>query len=244
MQALRILVVEDEFIIATNLKLILEDLGYEPYEPVSNKKQAIQFLKDNEVDIAILDINLDGRHEGIEVGRFICENQHIPFIYLTSNADRATIDEAKQTRPNAYLIKPFTAEDIYAAIETAVAGNSPTPILQSEEEKLNILAESFFIKLGSKFFKVEINDITHFEADGKMMNLYTVKNNKFTIRTSMEGLLSQLKNYSFLRIHRSFCINTRHLDIINGEFVVVNQEQIPIGRNYRDELLGRIRTLS
>jgi len=243
MQALRILIVEDEFIIAANLKQMLEGLGYDPYVPASSKNEALEFLNNYEVDLAILDINLNGKHEGIEVGKHINEHTHIPFIYLTSNSDKATIDEAKQTFPRSYLIKPFTEEDIYSSIEMAIASVKVNEE-NKEEEKLNILQDSFFIKLGTKYYKVDINNILYFEADGKMMNIYTLQQQKFTIRCSLESLLTQLKSYSFIRIHRSFCINSKYLEVINNEFVIVNNIQIPLGRNFRDDLLTRIKTIS
>ncbi|MBJ7428866.1 MAG: response regulator, partial [Bacteroidia bacterium] len=121
MEALKILIVEDEFIIASNLKLMLEDLGYAPYNPAGSKKEAMEALVKLEIDLVILDINLNGKHEGIEIANYIKDNLHIPFIFLTSNADKETINEAKNTLPKAYLIKPFTEEDIYSAIEMAMA---------------------------------------------------------------------------------------------------------------------------
>jgi two-component system response regulator LytT len=248
MNALKILIVEDEFIIATNLKMMLEDLGYEPLSPTGNEKEAIEILQTQEVDMAILDINLNGKHEGITVGKYIYEHLSIPFLYLTSNSDKGTIQEAKLTHPNSYLIKPFTSEDIYSAIEMAIAG-SPTKAIRSEpnkeaEEQVNILANCIFVKLGNKYCKVEIADITYFEADGKLMNIYTIQNQRFSIRQSLEGLFTQLKPFNFIRVHRSFCINSKHLSAINNEYVIVNNQQIPLGRNFREELLGRIKTLS
>ncbi len=241
MQSLRILIVEDEFIIANNLKMMLEDLGYYPFEPVMNLEEAAEVLKNNNVDLAILDINLNNKHEGIDVARMINEKFQIPFIYLTSNADKETIHQAKQTNPRTYLIKPFVAEDIYAAIEIAATSGQP---LICEDQTLSILSDSIFIKLGNKYYKVDIRDITYFEADGKMMNIHTNLEQKFPIRISLESLYSQLKDFGFMRIHRGFCINTNHLAVINSEFVIVNNQQIPIGRNFRDNLLGRIKTLS
>ncbi len=242
MENIKILIVEDEFIIGRNLKLMLEDLGYEPFDPIDSTKDAIHLLESHDVDMAILDINLNGKHEGIEIGQYIHDNVHIPFIFLTSNADKSTIDQAKLTHPNAYLIKPFTSEDIYAAIETAL--NSSNNISNKEDEKLNILSDSFFIKLDRKYYKVDIQDISHFEADGKMMKIYTSKGREFLIRCSLESLFNQLKQYNFVRIHRGFCINPFHLAEINSEYVMVNNHQLPLGRNYRDDLLSRIKTLS
>jgi two-component system, LytTR family, response regulator LytT len=242
MENLRILIVEDEFIIASNLKMMLEDLGYSPVNPVGSKNEAIEVLTQEVVDLAILDINLSGKQEGIEVAKFINEQIQIPFIFLTSNADKATISEAKQTFPKSYLIKPFTEEDIYSAIEIALA--SENRVDSMEIEKLNIFKDSFFVKLGAKYFRVDIADIVYFEADGKLMHIYTKTEQKFSIRTSLESLLQQLKSFNFIRVHRSFCINPNFLEVINGDFVVVNKQQVPIGRNYRDDLLINIKTIS
>ncbi len=239
MNALRILIVEDEFIIASNLKMMLEDLCYLPYPPVGSKKEAIEALNTLDVDLAILDINLSGKQEGIEVAKYINENIRIPFIFLTSNSDKATINEAKYTHPKSYLIKPFAEEDIYSAIEMAIVS-----LVDDDNEKLNILQDSFFIKLGNKYFKVDISDILYFEADGKLMNIYTITGQKFSIRSSLESLLVQLKSYSFIRVHRSYCINTKYLEVINGEHVTLNNQLIPIGRNFRDELLASIKTIN
>ena len=241
MENIKIMIVEDEFIIARNLKMMLEDLGYDPFEPVDTVKDAILLLENNQVDMAILDINLSGKHEGIEIGKYINDNIHIPFIYLTSNADKATVDEAKQTHPNAYLIKPFTSDDIYAAIETAVSTQN---VLDKDEELLTILSDTFFIKLDRKYYKVDIKDISHFEADGKMMKIFTSKDQEFSIRCSLESLFNQLKPYNFVRVHRSFCINPLLLAEINNEYVTVNNKQLPLGRNFREDLLKRIKTLS
>ncbi len=239
MQALRILIVEDEFIIASNLKNMLQDLGYSPLNPAGSFKEAIDLLENNDVDMAILDINLNGKNEGIELAKYMNENIHIPFIFLTSNADKATIDLAKQTKPKAYLIKPFSEDDIYSAIEIAI-----TNLKTNSEKEINILNDSIFIKLGSKYHKVNIDEVIYFEADGKMMNIYNLHNQKFSIRTSLENLMLVFKGYSFLRVHRGYCINTKYLDEINGEFVKLKGQQIPIGRNYREQLISKIRTLS
>jgi DNA-binding LytR/AlgR family response regulator len=242
MNPARILIVEDEFIIATNLKNMLEDLGYEPYAPAGSKKEALRSLQENEVDLAILDINLDGKQEGIEIGQYIHDHCNFPFIYLTSNSDRNTINEARQTRPGAYLIKPFTEEDIFAAIEVAIGSYTEHAGL-SDDEFVPLVSDSLFVKNGNKFIKVKISEITHFEADGKTVMVHTLQHQKLQVRCSLENLLTQLQGFGFVRVHRGFCINSEHLSAINNEFVYIDDQNIPIGRVYKDELLKRIKTI-
>src|SRR5262249_24977554 len=120
-EPVRILIVEDELMVAANLAMILEDMGYEPYDAAGTKQEALDLLEKIKPDIAILDINLHGSPDGIEIGAYIRDHVQIPFIFLTSNSDKSTIESAKKVNPAAYLIKPFTDDDIFAAIEIAMA---------------------------------------------------------------------------------------------------------------------------
>lgn len=115
----RILVVDDEVIIADDLCSALDKLGYEALEPALSYKQAIEVLNSESVDLVILDINLGGRKTGMDVAEYIQEQLDIPFIYLSSHTDTKTLELAKNTMPYAYLVKPYSAADVMTAIEIA-----------------------------------------------------------------------------------------------------------------------------
>lgn len=116
----KILIVEDEFIIAAHLKSDLEELGYEVCQIAASVNDAEKAITKHQPDIALLDIRLQGEKLGTDLGKQLLEEGRIPFIYLTSHFDKGTIDEAKITRPSAYLVKPFNKEDVYVAIEMAI----------------------------------------------------------------------------------------------------------------------------
>lgn len=111
----KILVVEDEAITALNLKLDLEDLGYEVIDPVDNGKDAIEKAKENFPDIVLMDINIKGDMNGIEASEEISE-LGIPIIFLTANTDDYTAFEALKTAPYGYLSKPYTIKDLELTI--------------------------------------------------------------------------------------------------------------------------------
>tara|TARA_R110001592_G_scaffold3407_4_gene19172 strand:+ start:3224 stop:3835 length:612 start_codon:yes stop_codon:yes gene_type:complete len=115
----RILVVDDEVIIADDLCSTLNTLGYDVLEPALSYKQAIETLDTESVDLAILDINLGGKKTGMDVAEYIQEHLRIPFIYLSSHTDTKTLELAKNTMPYAYLVKPYGATDVMTAIEIA-----------------------------------------------------------------------------------------------------------------------------
>lgn len=248
MNRIRILVVEDEFIIASNLKNMLEDLGYECLEPAGTYKSALQKIDEETPDLVILDINLEGRNEGIQLGKYLQHEKLIPFIYLTSNSDKVTILEAKITQPRSYLIKPFSQEDIYAAVEMAIASlaeaeHQPTGELISEAGT-SILNKSLFVKVGNRYLKVMIEDITYIEADGKLINIVTVNQQKLPVKMTLEHMLELVKRFGLIRVQRSFLVNLKYLSAINGEYVYLGETPIPIGRQYKEELLRLINTIN
>lgn len=115
-----ILIVEDELIIATDLSLQLEKLGYNVCGIASSVEEARQLTQKHQPDLVLLDIHLHGKETGTMFGKELRENGDIPFIYITSHYDRATVEEVKTTRPNGYLVKPFSYEDVYVGIEMAL----------------------------------------------------------------------------------------------------------------------------
>ncbi len=238
MSKIKILVVEDEIVIADNICAILEDLGYEVLEPAIHYDEALETIKEELPDLAILDIQLGGRKDGIDLAWKIKEEYEFPFIFLTSNADAATVERAKKVAPPAYLVKPFNRDDLYTSIEMALY-NYIGKKKEDEQDDL-LIRDAIFIKEKNLFHKIKLSDIRYLKSDHVYVEIYTVHDVKHLIRGSLSDLSERLpKNY--YRTHRSYTINVDHMDAINSAYVLINGEQIPIGKNYRDDLLRKIR---
>lgn len=97
MDKVKILVVEDEIIIADDICDILSELGYDTLEPVINYSEAIEAIEKYKPDLAILDIQLAGSKDGIDLAWKIKEDYQLPYIFLTSHADPATVERAKKS---------------------------------------------------------------------------------------------------------------------------------------------------
>jgi DNA-binding NarL/FixJ family response regulator len=119
MSQIRVLIVDDEPVVASDIAQCLEDLDYSVSKAL-NVPKAQYYLETAYPDIALLDINLEGKQEGIELARLIRDKYRIPFVFLTSYADRNTIREAKLVQPAGYIVKPFDEQDLYAALEIAL----------------------------------------------------------------------------------------------------------------------------
>src|SRR5438477_12048647 len=100
MSPIKIMIVEDEIIVAKDIQRILKKLGYEAFEPFANGKKALDAVEKLHPDLVLLDINLKGSEiDGIQVADQIHRNFHIPFIFLTAFSDKSTLERAKQTEP-------------------------------------------------------------------------------------------------------------------------------------------------
>ena len=116
----KILVVEDEGIVAEDLRRSLGRLGYEVPGVASSGEEAVRLAAECEPDLVLMDVVLPGTMDGIEAAHQIRAHQNIPVMYLTAYSDERTVERAKATDPIGYLVKPFVANGLKAAIETAL----------------------------------------------------------------------------------------------------------------------------
>jgi chemotaxis response regulator CheB len=119
-QPVRVLIVEDERVVAMNLEKRLRNLGYEIAGVAVSGKAAIELAGRTLPDLILMDIHLEGPIRGTEAARHIWEKFQIPIVYATAYADSATLNEVKDTAAYGYIVKPFRPKDIQAAIELAL----------------------------------------------------------------------------------------------------------------------------
>lgn len=237
MSKVKILVVEDEMIIADNICDTLEDLGYETIEPAINYTEAIKKIEEEKPDIAILDIQLSGRKTGIDIAKKIRDSYNFPFIFLTSNSDTYTVNQAKEVMPPAYLVKPFSKDELYTSIEIALH-NFSKKIGEVNSDNL-IIKNSIFIKDKGYYSKVHFDDILYLKSAHVYIEIILKSHQKMVVRTSLNEIIQKL-NENFVRIHRGFIINTKYLSQINQSSVKILNEEIPIGKKYKEDIVKRI----
>jgi len=237
MSKVRILVVEDEMIIADDICDALDDLGYEALEPAINYTEAILRIEEEKPDIAILDIQLSGKKTGIDIAKKIRESYDFPFIFLTSNSDALTVIQAKEVMPPAYLVKPFSKDELYTSIEIALHNFSKK--IGEVDTKNLIIKDSLFVKDKGFYSKIHFDDILYLKSSHVYIEIVLKSNKKMVVRTSLNDILEKL-NDSFVRVHRGFIINTKYLSQITQTSVKVSNEEIPIGKKYKEDIVKRI----
>jgi PAS domain S-box-containing protein len=131
----RILVVEDDAIVATDIEQSLEAMGYEVLAVLPDGDDAVSTARDLEPDIVLMDVRLPGRLDGIEAGTAVHEAMDIPVVYLTAYSDPATLERAKAAGSWGYLVKPFDNSGLRGAIEVAIHRHRAQALLKESEER-------------------------------------------------------------------------------------------------------------
>ena len=138
----RILVVEDEQIIAEDIARILRNFGYDVPAIVSSGEDSIKIVKESPPDLVLMDIMLEGEMNGIEAAGKIYSRFGIPVVYMTAYTDDERLERAKQTGPFGYILKPFEGKELYSSVEMALYKHKMEKALVENERRYRLLAEN------------------------------------------------------------------------------------------------------
>jgi len=236
MEKTKILIVEDDMIIAANISLQLSNLGYEVTGIETKANEAIHHALETKPDLILMDINLKGESNGIDAAHAIRKYIDIPLIYLTANVDDATFQRAKETHPFAFIAKPFTnlnLERTIALVEEKI--HEKTAPISSEDTFVDSQEDRIFIRNNNKLIKVMLEDILYVEADRNYCKITTTAQS-YMVVSPMNKFCEKIDRKNFVRIHRSFVVNFLKLDSVAESFVDIKGKLIPIGKQYKEDL--------
>jgi DNA-binding NarL/FixJ family response regulator len=145
MSKLRVLIVEDEPVIAENISMYLDNNDFEVSGIAYDSSEANEQLQNNTPDAAILDVNLESEEDGIDIAAKINQNYNLPFLFLTSYSDKDTLQRAKAVNPSGYIVKPFNEKTLLASLEIAISNhaadrNRKMPSLAMEKINRHLLS--------------------------------------------------------------------------------------------------------
>jgi DNA-binding LytR/AlgR family response regulator len=243
---IKVLIVEDEMVIAARISVELDELGYEVTGMVSRAEQALIHCQQTPPDIVLLDINLKGEMDGVELAHLLNEEANIPIIFLTANVDEATFNRAKDTLPYAFLTKPYKKLDLQRALELVVSrlntDKSQTKTKKSTDTSY-ILSDRIFVRYKDRMIKVVIDDILYVKADGSYC-LITTPDKEYILTVPLKTLEASLPSNAFTRTHRSYVVNLHKIEALddNQETLTLRgNKHIPVSRRFKAELLKRLR---
>lgn len=235
----KILIVEDEMIIAANISLQLTGLGYEITGIIPRGEEVLPHIEKTLPDIILMDINLKGDLDGVDIVHAIQKKYNIPIIYLTANADEVSFNRAKQTNPYAFISKPFKKIDLQHTIELTVQRIIDDAEIEIITDDTFVLSDCIFIRSSDKMIKVVINEVLYIEAERNYCKIHC-KEKELLIVSTLKELDEKLPSQHFLRIHRSFIVNLSHIDEIATSHVVIAKKAIPLSADVKKQLLLHI----
>lgn len=255
MNRARIVIVEDEALIADHIAMCLEEMGHEIAGIEESGQEALELIERERPDLCLLDINLSGALDGVDVAQEINRRFGIPFIFLTSNSDRRTIERVKITEPAGFILKPYTAQDLETnlgivlyklkratvqktLIQDRVEGSERLVHEQGEGSGME-KEDSFFIREKHELIRVHYDDISHVEAMDNYARIHTSKG-RFILSQTLKNVEKRLEPHGFLRVHRSFLVNLSRIDLIAPRHLELGEDQIPISEGQRQKLMDRI----
>jgi DNA-binding LytR/AlgR family response regulator len=236
----QIVIVEDEPIIAADMEIILQKLGYDVIGTFDNAEDALPFILLNNPDLLMLDIALAGKMDGIALAEVIRVKTAIPYIFITSYVDKTTISRVQDLQPAAYIVKPFQDKNLAVNIELALSRTErfkkeiPTPV--------QIETEQVFVRNNNELQALQASDITHIEASDNYAYVFTASN-KYLLSHTLKSIEEKLAGMGFVRVHKSYLINIRHISSIQEGYLFMNEIKVPVGKSFKQELMRLIKVL-
>lgn len=235
MEKISVLIVEDQLLIAQNLKAILTDHDFDVLETVVSGEDALNIVDNALPDLILMDIHLAGELDGIATAERIRQKHDIPIIYLSDHTDSETVDRAKKTFPANYLSKPFRTADLLRALEIAFV-NAAKPTKTPSTTKLK---DRIFIRIDNQKSKmISYKDIIYLEADRSYSSVVT-EEKEYKLSNNMRFISDQLSSSDFIRVSRKHIVNIDHITGIDGNMIKLgDRHEVQMSKNYRDAVMS------
>ncbi len=220
------IIVEDEPVARDILRQYISELDFlELIGEFDNGVSAISFLRDQDVDMLLLDINMP-KLSGIDLIRSL---SHPPKTILTTAYSEYAL-EGYELDVVDYLLKPFSFERFLKAVNKVSK--------QLESEQASGESQPLIIKADGKTYRIEEEDILFVESLGDYVTLHTSEE-KLTFNQSLKSFLEKLSPDSFIRVHKSFVVSLSKINYVEGNMISIGEKEIPIGNAFKEEFKSR-----
>jgi DNA-binding LytR/AlgR family response regulator len=231
---MKCIIVDDEPLARTGIQLLLEE--YPDLKVVGSFNQAasaLAYLMLNPVDLIFLDVRMPGMN-GLEFARSIGKNTMI--IFVTAFSEYAL--DSYQVDAIDYLVKPIQAERFHQAVRKAL---DYTVLLEqaSQNTSLEFSSDYVMVRADRQFIKIKHNDILYIEGLKDYVILF-LKDSKIITNMNLKMIHNELPQQQFIRVSKSYIVNSLHVNIFNNNSITILDKEIPIGNIYREDFMDRI----
>jgi two-component system, LytTR family, response regulator LytT len=224
----KILIVEDEVDLGQNIREFVENFGYGVAAILDEGKKVIRFLETTKVDLILMDIQIKGEMDGIDLCFKVKDQYNIPIIFITAYSDRSYLERISTVLYDGYLLKPFKAESLKSAIFLAL---QPKPIIPANKQM-----ERLSLRIRDKGYVVPIpiSEILYLRAEGLYTKVITSAKT-YIIRDILKDLQAQLPTEMFVRCHKSYLVNISQVISYNSKELNIKGAVIPVRRGFSKE---------
>lgn len=203
----------------------------------SNALQAIKYLNQNEIDLIFLDIHMPD-FTGFD---FIKTIKNPPKIVLTTSDTNFAVEAFEYNFIIDYLVKPITQDRFDKAVKKALLYQKPETVTTEKTEKSESVND-LYINIDKRLIKIDIPTIYLIEAKGDYILIKTAGKN-YTVHSTLKKIEDKLPTDLFLKVHRSFIINTSKIVDIEDNSVLIEKDVVPVSRSNKPELMRRLNLL-
>lgn len=247
--ALKVLVVEDDFSFALDLRMLVEELGYRCQGIVDSGEKALEHIARELPDVILMDIDLKGQLNGMDLAIQI-KDLHIPTLFITSYKDPDTYNKAKEAGMVGFLVKPLSHYTLLSSIDACISQYRKELAIKATKEnqsnKTELIPGAILIKKSKLYHKVRLKDIYFLSSDLEYTTIHTI-NGKFAFRESLSKMHNLLSSNEFFRTHKSYIVQLDYVKSINfeeGEVILANDMKVPLSRRNKKELENYWTTLN
>ena len=240
--AIKIFVVEDMAISRISLIAMLEKNKYHVVGSAAKAEVAWEKIKNNEVDLILLDINLAGEKNGIWLAQQIRKHKNIPIIYLTAYGDQETLTEVIETKPNGYLMKPYQEPTLLTSITIAITNFISHQKGAVSAENGAALNNEIFIKDKFMRVKLKIASINFVKSEGNYLEI-RLDNKTHVVRTKLTDFKKLLPETTFIQVHQRYIVNKNKINMVGKDYVTISGDDVPVSLKYKDNLKDTLRFL-
>ena len=247
---MNILIIEDEDLYADQLEMLVEKMGYTCLGITDNRADALAVVARNRPDVLLMDVHLQGTHDGIELTREIRSiYSDVSVVFVTSLRDDLTFRRASRIPHIQFIVKPFSDLQLQRAMELAIQDVKPEikePARSGQEWASEVvLGDHLFVKVGNRLEKIRLENLLFIEADDKHCYLH-VPDKRYIVHMPLKKLRQQMDEDLFFQSHRSYLINISQIKSINLEEQLVrfDRKEAPISKRNREALLKRLKYLT
>lgn len=157
-------------------------------------------------------------------------HQHMPFFFILGNGAIGAFDDFKMCKPLGYFLKPITAQQCTLNINQTLYNISAT---ETKKQKL----EELFVKNGKDYLRIGTNEILWIQASGNYIEIFTSNDKSYLLRVGLKEIEERLPDDQFIRVHKSYIVNKKHILRFNSNSLRTQQGEVPIARSYFNAVL-------